>query len=124
MHVVKLFHREVVVAVHEAAGDVLVERVGEHRRLDARIGGVTPDQLVPSGLGVEHRRPQLTVRLHAGSGEPVVGYARGLVAEPADAERVGEAPRRIDGEHEHPTADLGGGVRRERRRHRRLADAP
>ena len=36
-------------------------------------------------------------------------HLRGDVAEGADAERVGEAPGRVDGEHEHPAALLDGG---------------
>ena len=67
-------HREVVVAVHEAAGDVLVQRVGEHRVADLGVGGVAADQLVPAGLGVEHRRPQLAARLDAGRLERRVGH--------------------------------------------------
>ena len=66
VQVVELLHRQVVVAVDEAAGDVLVQRVGEHGGLDARVRGVAPDQLVPPRLGVEHRRPQLASRLDTG----------------------------------------------------------
>ena len=62
-------------AVHEAAGDVLVQRVGEHGVADLGVGGVAADQLVPAGLGVEHRRPQLAARLDAGRGERLVGHA-------------------------------------------------
>ena len=40
VQVVELLHRQVLVAVHEAAGDVLVERVGEHRVADLGVGCV------------------------------------------------------------------------------------
>ena len=104
VEVVELLHRQVVVAVHEAAGDVLVQRVGQHGVADLGVGGVAADEVVPAGLGVEHRRPQLAARLDAGGLERRVGHPAGRVAEGADAERVGEAPGRVDGQHEHLAA--------------------
>ena len=81
VEVVQLLHRQVLVAVHEPAGDVLVERVGEHRVADLGVGCVAHDQLVPAGLGVEHRHPQLAAHLDAGLGERRRIDARRGVAE-------------------------------------------
>ena len=53
-----------------------------------------------------------------------VGRHPGLdVAEPLDAEGVGEPLGRVDGEDEHLAAEVGRRHRRRRRRRRRLADA-
>ena len=123
VEVVQLLHRQVVVAVHEAAGDVLVQRVGQHGVADLGVGRVAADQLVPARLGVEHRRPQLAAAARAGGVEGGVRHPRGAVAEGADAEGVGEAAGRVDGEHEHLAALLDGGGEPEGGGDRRLADA-
>ena len=104
---VELLHGEVVVAVHEAAGDVLVQRVGEHRVADLGVGRVTADQLVPPRLGVEHRRPQLATRRDPDRAQRLVGHPRRHVAELADTQRVGQTAGRVDGQHEDPAALLG-----------------
>jgi hypothetical protein len=62
------------VAVDEPARDVLVERVGQHRRLDGVRRGVAADQLVPAGLRVEHRGPELAARLLAGDRGERLGW--------------------------------------------------
>ena len=83
VQVVQLLHREVVVAVHEAAGDVLVQRVGEHRVASCGVGRVAADELVPAGLRVEHRRPQLA-RGDAGIDEGLAGTRTGVFPNGAD----------------------------------------
>ena len=122
VQLVEAFHRQVVVAVDEAAGDVLVERVGEHGGAHLGVGRMPPDQFVPPGLGVEHRRPQLAAWFDAVGGELLGRHQPGFVADRSDAERVGQPARRVDGEHEHATADLGRRLHRHRRRRRGLAD--
>ena len=121
--VVELLHGEVVVAVHEAAGDVLVERVGQHGVAHLDVRRVAADEIVPAGLGVEHRRPQLAARGDAGRLERGVGDLRGDVAEGADAEGIGQPPGRVDGDDEHAPALIHGGGHADRRGERRLADA-
>ena len=113
VQLVELLHRQVVVAVDEAARDVDVERVRQHRLTNLGVRCVAADELVPARLGVEHRGPQLAARLDTGRCERVVGHPRRGVPERTDAERVGKAARRIDGQHEHPPAEVG----RRRRRH-------
>jgi hypothetical protein len=85
-------------------------------------GRVALDQRVPTGLGVEHGRPQLAARGDPGLLEHVEGDLALGVADALQAERVGEALGRVDREHEHPPAVMQRGHRRDRRGHRRLAD--
>ncbi len=103
----ELFHRQIVVAVHEAARDVLVQGVGEHGVASLGIGRMTADQLIPPRLGVEHRRPQLAARGDPDRAHRLVGHPRRHVAELSDAERVGQTACWIDGQYEHPAALLG-----------------
>ena len=63
---VEPLHGDVVVALHEAAGDVLVQRVGEDGVAVASSGACAQHQVVPRLLGVEHRGPQLAAGLDAG----------------------------------------------------------
>ena len=58
---VQALHRDVVVALDELAGDVLVQRVGQDGVAGGGVGCVQPDQVVPGLLGVEHGRPQLAL---------------------------------------------------------------
>ncbi len=103
VEVVELFHGEVVVAVHETARDVLVERIGEDGSASRSVGSVPSDQLVPAGFGVEHRDVQLTARIEAGSFQCLVRDRMRSVAERLEAEGGREATGRIDREHEHPS---------------------
>ena len=120
---VEPLHRDVVVALHEAARDVVVHPVVEDAVGGGLVGCVAQHQLVPRTLGVEHRRPQLAARLDAELGVRVERHPAGDVAERLEAERVGEALRRVDGEHEHLAAEARGGGERGCGRGRRLADA-
>src|SRR4051812_13440324 len=63
---VEALHGDVVVALHEASRQVLVERVLEDALRRRLVGSVEVDEGVPRLLGVEHGRPQLAARLHAG----------------------------------------------------------
>ena len=120
---VEPLHRDVVVALHEPAGDVLVERVGEDRVPGRGIRGVAADEVVPALLGVEHRRPQLAARLHAGLREGLRRHPGLDVAEGLQPEGVGEAPGRIDRQHEHLAAVVHCRHRGGRRGGGRLPDA-
>ena len=88
------------------------------RLLVRRLAG---DQLVEGRLGVEHHRPQLALHL-----DPVLLEQLGvdparLVAQLAQAERVGEPLRRVDRQHAD-AQPAGRHAGRDRRRGRRLAD--
>ena len=61
-------HRDVVVALHEARGDVVVQPVLEDPVRGRLVGRVPQHELVPRLLRVEHRGPQLATRLDAGRG--------------------------------------------------------
>ena len=56
---VEPLHGDVVVRLHEAARDVLVQRVGEDLLPRFLVGRVGADEVVPTLLRVEHGRPQL-----------------------------------------------------------------
>ena len=92
------------------AGGDLVGRVAEH-------------EVVPRLLGVEHGRPQLAARAHAGLLERLGGHRLLDVAEALEPQRVGQPPGGVDGEHEHLAAERRGGHRRGRGRGGRLAHA-
>jgi hypothetical protein len=95
--------------VHEPAGDVDVERVGEDGVAGGGVGGVGPHQVVPRLLGVEHGGPQLAPGLDAGPGEQA-GVDLGLdVAELLQAQGVGQALGGVDGDDQHLAAQLGAG---------------
>ncbi len=98
-------HRDVVVALHEARGDVLVEAVVEDPVGGLLVGRVAQHERVPRLLGVEHRGPQLTADLETGGLEGVLGDALLRVADPLEAECVGEPLGRVDREHEHLAAE-------------------
>ena len=122
VELVEPLHGDVVVALHEAAGDVVVERVGEDGVAGGGVGGVAAHEVVPRLLGVEHGGPQLAPGLgDAGGGERLGRDLRLHVAEALQAEGVGQPPGRVDGEHQHLAAELGGGHGRGRRRGRGLA---
>ena len=93
---VEPLHGDVVVGLHEAARDVLVERVGEDLLPRRRVGRVGADEVVPALLGVEHGRPQLTPRPGRRPGEDIVGDADLVVPDPLQtrARRPGAAPGR------------------------------
>ena len=123
VHLVEALHRDVVVALHEATGDVVVHPVVEDAVRGGLVGRVAQHQLVPRALGVEHRRPQLAARLHAELGVRVERHPAGHVAERLEAQRVGEALGGVDGEDEHLAAEARRGGERGRGRGRRLAHA-
>jgi hypothetical protein len=110
---VEALHRDVVVALHEPARDVLVERVGEDGVARGRIGGVATHEVVPRLLRVEHGGPQLAARLHPCVEERLPGHLGLDVAEGLEAQRVGQALGRVDGEHEHLAAVVDRGHRRD-----------
>ena len=98
----------------QRAGEVLVQPVGQDRLRLLRRAGVALDEVVERALGVEHQRVQVTgpVALHLGR----------RVGQRLHAQRVGQAPGRVDGDH----AGAAAGPRRrqgEGGRHGRLADA-
>ena len=107
VQVVEPLHRDVVVALHEPGGDVLVQAVVEDPVRGLLVGRVAQHEVVPGRLRVEHRGEQLAARLEPGGAQRLVGDAALDVAERLETERVGEPPRRVDGEHEHPAAELG-----------------
>ena len=121
---VEPLHGDVVVALDEAAGDVLVERVGQDLVPGLRVGGVPADQRVPRLLGVEHGRPQLAPRLDPGGPEGLVGHPVLGVADPVEAEGVGQPLGRVDGEHQHLAAVADGGHDRRGGRRGGLAHPP
>ena len=98
----------------ERAGEILVEPVGQDRLRLLGRAGVALHQVVEGALRVEHQRVQVPgpVALHLGR----------RVGQRLHAERVGQAPCRVDRDH------AGAPARPRRRqgeggRHRRLADA-
>ena len=101
---VEALHGDVVVALDEPARDVLVQRVGQDLVPGLLVGGMAADQGVPRLLGVEHGRPQLTPGLEAGGPEGLVGHPVLGVADPVQAEGVGQPLGRVDGEDEHLAA--------------------
>ncbi len=120
---VEALHRDVVVALHEPAGDVVVHPVVEDAVRGRLVGCVPQHELVPRPLGVEHRGPQLAAGLDPELGVRVERHAPRHVAERLEAERVGQPLRGVDGEHEHLAAEPGRRGERGRGRHRRLAHA-
>jgi hypothetical protein len=78
-------------------------------------------QVVPALLGVEHGRPQLAARRDSRPRQRLVGHPGLDVAELLQAQRVGQALGRVDGEHQHLAAQVGGGHRRGRGGGRGLA---
>ena len=120
---VEPFHGDVVVALDELAGDVLVERVGQDGVPGGGVGSVEADQVVPAGLRVEHGGEELAPRLDAGVGEGRPRHLRLDVAELLQAEGVGQALGRIDRQHQHPPPEAGGGHGPQGRGTRRLAHA-
>ena len=96
-------------------GEVPVEAVLEDPGGLLGVAGVAPDELVEGRLGVEHDDVELP--------GPRPGDLVRLVADPARAEGVGEPPCRVD-RHDAGPAPPQRGRDGERRRRRRLADAP
>ncbi len=123
VEVEEALHRDVVVTLHEAPGDVVVEPVLEDSVRRLLIGCVAQHELVPARLGVEHRGVQLAARLEARRTEHLVGHASFHVAERLEAEGVGEAAGRVDREHEDLAAGAHGRAQRGSRGDRRLPHA-
>ena len=69
VQLVQALHRDVVVALHEPARDVLVDRVGQDGVAGLGVGRVAAHEVVPRLAGVEHGHPQLALGLEAGRGE-------------------------------------------------------
>src|SRR5438128_1917124 len=117
----ELLDRHVLVRAGEALREVLVEVVGE----DAVAGlgrRVALDERVPGALLVEHHRGERALRGEALRAEVLGGDVPLLAAERFEAEGAGEPAGRVDGEH-HGAPPLERAPERERRGHRRLADA-
>ena len=112
----ELLHRHVLLGARERAGDRLVEGVGQDLR-GLVGGGVRLDDLVEGALHVEHHRVQRPAGLVADAGH----RARGVV-ELGEPERLGQPPRRVDGEHDDAAPGLGR-AQAERGRRGGLADA-
>src|SRR5690606_3382056 len=109
---VELLGRDVFLRAGEAGRERLVEAVAKDG-VPVLGGDRAGDELVPRSLQVEHHRPQL-----AGS----VGqlHSSGLVAELGQAQRVGEATRRVDRQHDGALARERG-LQGDGGRHRGLA---
>ena len=120
---VEALHGHVVVALDELAGDVLVQRVDQDRVAGGGVGGVQADQVVPGLLGVQHGGPQLALGLDTGRGERLGRHLRLDVAEALEPQRVGQPLGRVDGQHQHLAAQVGGRRGTDRRGGGRLADA-
>jgi hypothetical protein len=120
-HLVDLLHRRVLGAARERVRDVLVDAVREDALARGGVGREARHQLVEGALHVEHHGVELARGGHPSRvSQP---RADGLRLEPsADAERVGEALGRVDGEHEHAPA-ASGSAEPDRRREGGLADA-
>ena len=115
-------HRDVVVTLHEARGEVGVQAVLEDAVRGRRVGRVPAHEVVPRLLRVEHRGPQLAARLDARGLQHLVRHPVRFVADAVEAERGREPAGGVDGEHERLAAEAGRGTERGRGRHRRLAD--
>ena len=103
---VEPFHGDVVVGLHEAGRDVLVQGIGQNGLARRRVGRVGPDQVVPALLGVEHGGPQLAPGGGRRPGKHLVGNADLVVPDPLQTQCVGQAARRVDGEHQDSPALL------------------
>jgi hypothetical protein len=119
---VEPLHRDVLVPLGEAAADVLVDRVGEDPLCRRLVGRLPPHEGVPGLLGVEHRGEQRASGLDARRDERLSGHPSRGVADPSDAEGVGEAPSRVDGYDEDLRVGAHGGHDGEGGGGRRLAD--
>ena len=115
---VEPLHRDVVVRLHEARRDVLVQRVGQDLLAGLLVGRMRADEIVPALLRVQHRRPQLAPRVAPRLGEHVVGDADLVVPDPLQPQRVGQPTGRVDRQHQDAAAlfDHGGGGQRGGRR--------
>ena len=122
MELVQRLDRRVLVGSDEGVGDALVERIAQDTLGGGTIRRVALDHAIPRLLHVEHRRLEIAGDGDPGSAQSRLGDAHRLGADSLDAECRGEAPRRVDGEHQD-TLVVGGGDRHaECRAHRGLAD--
>ena len=113
MQFVQLLHCQIVVAVHEPAGQIFVQRVGEYGIANRSIGCMPGDEFIPPGLRVEHCGPELSAALACTAGG---GHRLGVdphcgISQIANPEGISKPARRVDGEHEHPPTDLESGTR-------------
>ncbi len=99
-------HRDVVVALREPRGEVVVQPVLEDAIRGFLVRRVPEHEIVPGLLGIEHRRPQLSTCLDAGGLQDLRRNPVGAIAETFEAERGREASSGIDGEHEHLAAEV------------------
>jgi hypothetical protein len=113
----ELLHRHVFLGPRERGRHGLVEGVGEDllSGLASRVG---EHDLVEGPLHVEHHRVEAAAG--HGLGRQAGDQPRHIV-ELGEAERLGQATRRVDGQHDDP-APLLGGPQSERGGGRRLAD--
>ena len=126
VELVQLGDRGELLRAGDGAGELPVDRVGEDL-VARRLGRRDPvDQRVEGALGVEHQRPQSPPARRA-----AVDPARRVV-EAVEPERVGQPPRRVDGDdgdalpaHRQPGGDGGrrGGLADARRGRRRSRSA-
>jgi hypothetical protein len=119
VEVEEALHRDVVVALHEARRDVVVQAIVEDAVGGRLIRCVPQHEFVPGALRVEHGGVELPARFLARVRRQIDAALD--VAERLDAERVGEPARGIDCEHEHLPADSRRRRDRGCRRDRRLA---
>ena len=110
--------RHVLLRAGQRTGDAAVDRVGEDRLRPLLVAGPVDDH------PVERATRASSICAHS---EPVAAggtdhLARLVRPGAVDAERVGEPPRRVDGDHDDPPTGVGR-CERERRRRGGLADA-
>ena len=104
---VQLLHRHVLGRAAELAGQLLIEAVGEDALGDRRARRDARDQVIEGALGVERQRLERRRRRRRAR------RAR-LARQLAEAERVLQAARRIDGDHRGGAAALAPAHRQRR----------
>ncbi len=98
----EVLHRHVLVGAREGGGGLGVKGVIEDALAVGGAGGVAADHLVEGGLGIEH----LGVEGAANGGAEVDRH--GVGGHGGHAEGVGQAARRVDGDHEGAPPLRGG----------------
>ncbi len=99
VELVQLLYRHVLLRAGQRVAEVAVQPALQDGLGLGLVAGVPADRVVEGGFGVEHHRPQLP-------GPRSVHPARG-VGQRIQAEGVGEAPGRIDGNNTGPPALAG-----------------
>ena len=109
------FHRDVVVALHETASDVLVEHVLQNPLGRLFISGLASNKGIPAGLRVQHGHTQ-----RAGAGKLDVEW---FVPNTGYTQSVGQSTGGVDGQHQDAQWFIGRYRRSQRGGRGRLANA-